>query len=89
MLKLAQDNSIIIQVYLELRKDFDISSSKFKCAYNDLSIEDIVENGFIMLSEAERNRDFMTRSSLKYMKVEKNGLKWILQHEDPEKKLGL
>ena len=38
MLKLAQDNSLIVQCYFELRKDFDIQSLRHKCAPNDLSI---------------------------------------------------
>lgn len=74
MLKLAQDNSLIVQCYFELRKDFDIQSLKHKCAPNDLSIQDITENGFIMTAESDRNADYMHKAAIKCIKVEKNAL---------------
>jgi hypothetical protein len=68
MLKLAQDNALIIQGYMEMRKEYDLSSTQGSYT-GDLTMQEISTRGFMLNPNSSKNRDYLIRCQLKTIQV--------------------
>jgi hypothetical protein len=93
MLKLAAENTLIVNALYELKKEFDVShvmndierSSPEQIKIDqDIQIKELATKGFMVGPISERNKEFLVKNSLKSMTVSQNMQTWVFQNEEPQ-----
>ena len=75
MLLKARDNSLILQAYIEFKKIYNI---------DELSFEDVINNGFRLLPDDDKNKEFFRKARLNALEVKNNLTEWYYYHRAPE-----
>lgn len=95
MLKLAVENSHIIGLLYDFKKDLDITHALNKeeeekiisnpeaSLDREISLEELSRRGFMVSGLTERNTNFLKKYGLKNFIVKDNMQTWVFNHVDP------
>lgn len=76
MLKLVRDNSLIVQSYVDFKRRYKVQ---------ELTIPDMISNGFKIAADDEQSQHFLSKSKLSELKIMNNFTEWQYQHIPPER----